>query len=71
MKSILAALHWVLWIVPINAVMFGALVWLALLRKNEVDAMFLHGKTMFRIEAKGVSKSEARRAKSCSAANSD
>lgn len=53
MNPLLSALPAALWIIPIIVVIFAALVWLALIRKDEVSAMFLHGKTMFRIEAKG------------------
>jgi hypothetical protein len=31
----------------------AVLVWYALSRKDEVNAVFMHGKTMFRIEARG------------------
>jgi cytochrome c-type biogenesis protein CcmH/NrfF len=52
-NALLSTLPAALWIVPIVFAIFAALVWYALSRKDEVNALFMHGKTVFRIEAKG------------------
>jgi lipid-A-disaccharide synthase-like uncharacterized protein len=53
MSGLLSILPSAFWIIPIIFGMFVVLVWYALSRKEDVSALFLHGKTVFRLEAKG------------------
>jgi cytochrome c-type biogenesis protein CcmH/NrfF len=54
MISALNTLPVALWMVPITFFLVcAALIWYALFRKDQVVAFFQHGKTMFRIEARG------------------
>jgi hypothetical protein len=51
--AIISHLPAALWIIPVTAAIFAALIWYALSQKDHVSALFRHGKTMFRIEARG------------------
>jgi len=54
--GMLSNLPGALWIIPIIFAIFAGLVWYALFWKEDVSALFMHGKTVFRIEAKGRRK---------------
>ncbi len=58
MSTLLSVVPIAIWTVPLAIVIFGALIWYALLWKNHVSANFSHGKTKFRIEASGNRRKE-------------
>jgi hypothetical protein len=53
-NAILSALSHLIWVVPIVCVIFAWLIFSAIRRKERVSALFMHGKTVFMIDARGT-----------------